>query len=187
MTTQWFKNSGDRIILLGETREDLGGTEYLKVVHYREQGSPPLLNFEVEKALQGCLLKMIQRGWIQSAPDCSDGGLAVTLAECCFSPLFGEESLSGADVQLVDGGRIRTDALLFGETPSRVVISVSPNAVLNVLSFAEECGVLAADIGQVGGQNLSIRVGRTSKIEVDLPISELFEIWNTSIKQYVID
>lgn len=187
VTTQWFKNPGDRIILLGATKEDLGGTEYLKIVHYREQGSPPLLNFEVEKALQGCLLKMIQRGWIQSAHDCSDGGLAVALAECCFSPFFGEGSLSGADVQLVDGGRIRTDALLFGETPSRVVISVSPNAALNVLSFAEECGVLAADIGQVGGQNLSIRVGRTPKIEVDLPISELFEIWNTSIKQYVID
>ena len=56
VTTQWFKNPGDRIILLGETKEDLGGTEYLKIVHYREQGSPPLLNFEVEKALQGCLL-----------------------------------------------------------------------------------------------------------------------------------
>ena len=91
--TQWFKNPGDRIILLGETKEDLGGTEYLKIVHYREQGRPPLLNLEVEKALQGCLLQMIQKGWIQSAHDCSDGGLAVALAECCFSPSLEELSL----------------------------------------------------------------------------------------------
>ena len=182
VTTQWFKNSGDRIILLGETREDLGGTEYLKIVHYREQGSPPLLNFGVEKTLQGCLLDMIQNGWVQSAHDCSDGGLAVTLAECCFSPSVGEESPLGANVQL-DAGRIRADALLFGETPSRVVISVSPKATPNVLSFAKECGVLAKDIGQVGGENLSIRVGRASKIEIDLPISELFKIWNNSLEQ----
>ncbi len=170
VTTQWFKNSGDRIILLGETREDLGGTEYLKVVHYREQGSPPMLNLEAEKVLQDCLLNMIQNGWIQSAHDCSDGGLAVALAECCFSPSIGERDLVGANVQL-DEDKLRTDALLFGETPSRVVISASPKDTPNVLSFSKECGLLAADIGQVGGEKLSIRVGRRSKNEDDLQYS----------------
>ena len=182
VTTQWFKNPGDRIILLGETKEDLGGTEYLKIVHYREQGSPPLLNFEVEKSLQNCLLKMIQNGWIQSAHDCSDGGLAVALAECCFSPSIGQGSPLGAVVQL-DKDRLRTDALLFGETPSRVVISVSPEAAPNVLSFTKECDVVAADIGQVGGQTLV--VGRVDKIEIDLPIYEVLERWESSLKQYL--
>ena len=186
VTTQWFKNSGDRIILLGETREDLGGTEYLKVVHYREQGSPPMLNLEAEKVLQDCLLNMIQNGWIQSAHDCSDGGLAVALAECCFSPSIGERDLVGANVQL-DEDKLRTDALLFGETPSRVVISASPKDTPNVLSFSKECGLLAADIGQVGGEKLSIRVGRRSKNEVDLPVSRLMERWNNSIEQLLSD
>ena len=73
--TQWFKQSGDAIILLGKTREDLGGTEYLKVLHHREQGSPPLLNLETEKAVQACTVRLIREGLVQSAHDCSDGDL----------------------------------------------------------------------------------------------------------------
>ncbi len=79
--TQWFKEAGDVIILLGRTREDLGGTEYLKIVHHREQGSPPLLNLEEEQAVQACTIQLIREGVVQSAHDCSDGGLAVALAE----------------------------------------------------------------------------------------------------------
>ncbi len=83
--TQWFKQEGDDIILLGIAREDLGGSEYLKVVHAREQGSPPYLSLDTEKALHDCVLSLIRDGLLQSAHDCSDGGLAVTLAESCIS------------------------------------------------------------------------------------------------------
>ena len=83
--TQWFKQDGDAILLLGKTREDLGGIEYLKVLHHREQGSPPFLSLETEKALHDFILQLIREGFVQSAHDCSDGGVVVALAECCIS------------------------------------------------------------------------------------------------------
>ena len=84
--TQWFKQAGDTVMLLGSTKEDLGGTEYLRVIHHREQGAPPYLSVETEKGLQACVLKLIREELVRSAHDCSDGGLAVALAECSLSP-----------------------------------------------------------------------------------------------------
>src|SRR5207249_7809137 len=91
------------IILLGTTKEDLGGTEYLRVIHHREQGTPPVFSPETEKAVQVCVLKLIGDGLLQSAHDCSDGGFAVTLAECCLS---GPAPL-GAVVRLSSNGQRR--------------------------------------------------------------------------------
>src|SRR5438094_6787208 len=85
LMTHWFKQAGDAIILLGTTKEDVGGTEYLRVIHHREQGTPPVFSPEIEKAVQAGVLKLIRDGLVRSAHDCSDGGLAVTLTECCFS------------------------------------------------------------------------------------------------------
>ena len=189
VTTQWFKNSGDHIIVLGETKEDLGGTEYLKVVHYREQGSPPWLTLETEKALHDCLLHMIQQGWIQSAHDCSDGGLAVTIAECCFSPQVTEGKALGANIHLKTEG-LRMDALLFGESPSRVVLSVLPEYADRVVGLAKERDVPAAIIGEVGGEHLVIEVAghsSTSGCQINAAVSQLFERWNTSLERKLHD
>ena len=179
VTTQWFQNPGDRVILLGETREDLGGTEYLKVVHYREQGSPPWLNLETEKALYVCMLRLIAEGLVQSAHDCSDGGLAVALAECCFSPHVARGGSLGATIQL-DADGLRTDALLFGESPSRIILSVSPGQAGHVLAIAREHEVPARDIGTVGENHLSIHVDEQPLI--DMPVATLFEQWNGSLE-----
>ena len=187
LMTQWFKHQGDRIIVLGETKEDLGGTEYLKIVHYREQGSPPWLNVATEQALQHGLLQMIQHGMIQSAHDCSDGGLAVTLAECCFSPHDAEEPSFGATIHLAADG-IRLDALLFGESPSRVVISVLPEQAEHVLAMAKENGIPAIDIGKVGSSDLIIEVAGydvTSGCYIQIGVSELFNTWKTSLEQMI--
>ena len=124
---------------------------------------------------------MIENGSIQSAHDCSDGGLAVALAECCFAPLVGKGSPLGADLQL-DAAGLRTDALLFGETPSRIVLSVSPNAAPNVLSLAKEYGVAASEIGYVGGDSLRIRVDKAPETQIDFSISDLFEKWNNKLE-----
>ncbi len=188
VTTQGFKNPGDRIIVLGETKEDLGGTEYLKVVHSREQGSPPWINLETEKALQACVLSLIREGLVQSAHDCSEGGLAVTLAESCLSPSSGQDRPLGVRVQLSQNG-LRRDALLFGETPSRVVLSVAPDRVDRVLEVAHEFDVPAAAIGEVGGEELRIHVlGETSggcQVEVDL--NTLSDCWYHSLERLVQD
>jgi phosphoribosylformylglycinamidine synthase len=153
--TQWFRHPGDLIILLGATGEDLGGTEYLQVVHSREQGSPPVLNLAVEKAMQQCLLKLIRLGLVNSAHDCADGGLAVALAECCISE---PDHPLGAVVRL-QAHELRYDALLFGESQSRAVLSVAPARAGDALRIAWDMGVPAAIIGVVVRERLRIEVG----------------------------
>lgn len=180
--TQWFKTPGDRILLFGETKEDLGGTEYLKVVHYREQGSPPWLNLEAEKALHDCVLQVIREGLARSVHDCSDGGLAVTLAECCFLPPETPDQSLGATVHLRARG-LRTDAVLFGESPSRAVASVSPARVQRVLTLAREYGVPVEDVGVVGGERLVVRVDGQAVDAINVPVSALYERWSQSLER----
>ncbi|MGQ0811601.1 MAG: AIR synthase related protein [Nitrospiraceae bacterium] len=180
--TQWFKQTRDVIILLGKTKDDLGGTEYLKIMHYREQGSPPFLNLEAEKALHVCMLTLVRNGLVQSAHDCSDGGLAVALAESCISspapPL-------GAVVQFQTQG-LRRDAALFGESQSRVVLSVKPTDREAVLRTAADQGVPAQVIGIVGGERLIIDIstdnqGPDCKVDVDLKTT--YDRWANAIER----
>lgn len=179
--TQWFKSEGDDIILLGPTREDLGGSEYLKVVQAREQGSPPYLNLDTEKGLQDCVLSLIRGGLLQSAHDCSDGGIAVALAESCIS---GSEWTRGAVVTLPKG-RLRNDAVLFGESQSRVVISVKPSQRQAVLDHAKSSGVPADVIGRVSGDRLviSVRHEGTEECLIDQPVSGLLDRWAYALER----
>jgi phosphoribosylformylglycinamidine synthase len=179
--TQWFREDGDAIILLGKTRDDLGGSEYLKVAQHREQGSPPFLSLETEKALHDFVLKVIREGLVQSAHDCSDGGLAVALAECCVS---GPSGARGAVVKL-GLGSLRCDALLFGESQSRIILSMRPDAVESLLSRAEAAGIPAAQIGTVGGNRLVIDVekgGLTGGCRIDLPIDQVSGRWARALE-----
>ena len=163
-----FKNEGDAILLLGETREELGGSEYLAYIHRRKIGKPPRVDLKHERALQQCMIDAAGRGWLQSAHDCSEGGLAVTLAECC---IMDEEHLVGAVIQFGahsskfiakapnDERRtmnIRSDALLFGESAGRIVISCARHLVEPLEQLAHRYGVAAALIGRVGGSRLAI-------------------------------
>jgi len=179
--TQWFKQEGDDIILLGSSRDDLGGSEYLKVVHSREQGSPPLLNLEAEQHLQDCVLSLIRAGLVQSAHDCSDGGLAVALAESCIST---EDRRLGAVVTL-PVGRLRRDAALFGESQSRVVLSSKPANREAVLDHARQRGVPAEVIGGVGGERFVayLRDAHSTTKTIDRPVSELYEAWANSLER----
>lgn len=179
--TQWFKAEGDDVFLLGSSREDLGGTEYLKVVHAREQGSPPYLSMEREKALHECVLSLIQDGLLQSAHDCSEGGLAVTLAECCMS---GPEQTFGAVLRLTRG-RLRKDAVLFGESQSRVVISATPVHRQAILDHATRYGVPVEVIGAISGTRLVMYVGDEQSTEkvIDQPVAMLYDRWALSLER----
>ncbi|HXV69710.1 MAG TPA: phosphoribosylformylglycinamidine synthase subunit PurL [Nitrospira sp.] len=179
--TQWFKSEGDEIVLLGSTREDLGGSEYVKVVHAREQGSPPFLSLEAEHALHGCVLALIRGGLVESVHDCSDGGLAVALAESCLS---GPDGGRGAEVR-VALGRLRKDAVLFGESQSRVVLSAKPAHRQAILREATRCGVPAQVIGSVQGERLVVHLENESGTNrvIDAPIAVLRDRWAGSLER----
>jgi phosphoribosylformylglycinamidine synthase len=186
ITTQWFKDEGDAIILLGEIADEadpllgLGGSAYLQVVDGKKTGSPPRCDLEIAKTLHTTLIGLIQSGLVKSAHDCSEGGLAVALAECGISQLVarGTPRLIGAMIDLSAKTGIRLDALLFGETQSRVVVTCQPQAAVKVVERAKLMGVPAVQIGKVGGDQLTVK---TATGEFFVPVTELHDVWWNAI------
>jgi phosphoribosylformylglycinamidine synthase len=130
--------------------------------------------------LHTTLLGLIQSGLVKSAHDCSDGGLAVALAESCISQLVARETprLIGAKIDLSTFKDVRLDALLFGETQSRVVITCKPLDAVKVVERAKLMGVSAVQIGKVGGNELTMK---TVTGEFSAPLTELHNAWWNSI------
>jgi phosphoribosylformylglycinamidine synthase len=151
VTTSHFKDAGDVILLLGELGDELGASHYLKVVHGRKEGRVPALDFAREKALHDALRALIAAGLVKSAHDCSEGGLAVALAECCI----GGAVRVGAEIDLGATGS-RIDQALFGESQSRVVISVAPGNAATALAQLATHGIPARRLGTVGSSELKI-------------------------------
>ena len=149
VVTPGFKVEGDTVLLLGETAEDLGGTEYLRAIHYREQGIPPSLNLARERAVQELVRAGIDRGLVRSAHDCSEGGLEVALAECAMAS---ENQGLGAAIVLESQG-LRTDSLLFSESQSRIIVSASPEDAAAIHRMSEESGVPCTNVGTVKTKN----------------------------------
>ena len=144
ITRATFQQDGDAILLLGEIGGELGGSEYLATIHRAVLGAPPRCDVEREKVVIDVLLDAIRSGVVSSAHDCSDGGLAVALAECCIANLEGQ---SGADVDLSSWGRLTDREILFGETQGRVVLSSA--APDRVIAIAAAAGVPCVEIGRV--------------------------------------
>ena len=174
---------GDAILLFGETREDIGGTEYLKVMHSREQGMPPWLDLEQEQSLQQCVLTLIQKGWVKSAHDCSEGGLLVTLAECCLTH---PSTPFGAQITLTQE-RLRLDALLFGESPSRVLVSVKQEHLDQIRQCIQDLGakIPMTLIGYVTDTELMDVTVQGPKNQTvchrSLPLTDLADRWHNSL------
>ncbi|MEW6412489.1 MAG: phosphoribosylformylglycinamidine synthase subunit PurL [Candidatus Zixiibacteriota bacterium] len=174
ITTQWFKKDGDIVFLLGENKEHLGASEYLHTIFRQTKGQVPPLDLQAERRLQDALLDAIKKGLIRSAHDCSEGGLAVALAECCIS---NRENQIGARITLDDS--IRADALLFGEVPSRVIISCEPSMVKHVSKLFTGAKVPFKEIGRVGGGRLKIND------LVDIDLASMDDSWYNAMSRFM--
>lgn len=170
--TSSFKAAGDLIVLLGDSADELGGSEYLALIHGRVQGKPPALDLAKEKALHHVVRTAIQQGLVRSAHDLSEGGLAVAVAECTF------ENQLGAVVE-VEKGVLRTDSLLFGESQSRVVLSLAPDKLSALQALAEEENVPLHVIGRTGGDRLQIFIDGNQY--VDQTVAQLRTVWQEGI------
>ena len=153
--SQNFKQEGDIIILLGYCREELGASEYLKEIHNLTKGNAPQLDLKLEQAVQKTALKAIEKGLVNSAHDCSEGGLAVALAECCIS---NKDKMIGANINNLNYD-MRLDALLFGESQSRIILSCSKDSVEKIRKIALEFKAPFCVIGKTGGRVLRILNG----------------------------
>lgn len=183
VTTQWFKEAGDKIVLLGATRNELGASELLSVLTGEAAGAVPQINFDAEKAVQQVCLTAIQNCLVRSAHDCSEGGLAVALAESCFSSY--RHNAIGAEIDLTEhataSGLENDLALLFSESPSRILLSVKPENVERLKELAVQAGVSCAVIGEVGGETLKIFCRGEEWLSDS--VSRMQSVWKSALPQ----
>ncbi|MFZ3072118.1 MAG: phosphoribosylformylglycinamidine synthase subunit PurL [Thermodesulfobacteriota bacterium] len=171
--TQHFKDEGDIIALVGITKDELGGSEYLKIVHNMDRGMPPSIDMDIEKKAHDACREAVRSGILKSAHDLSEGGLAIALAEACFSP----NGLIGAVIEIKGG--LRPDSLLFGESQSRVIISFGAKDLKEVERICLKHGAPFEVIGKTGGRVLKINGF------IETPIEKIFDAWKGSFKRYV--
>ena len=172
ITTSYFKDDDDLIYILGEDFEELGGSEYLKVIHGKVAGNSPKIDLTIEKKLHETLLKLIDQKLIKSAHDISEGGVVSALAECC---IINRGKLIGAEINIPV--KNREDFSLFSESQSRIIISIAmgnKNCVENILNEANQYFCL---VGKTGGRSLIIN----SKLYFDL--SHLEDIYYNTISR----
>jgi phosphoribosylformylglycinamidine synthase len=173
ITTQWFKNAGDVVILAGQAGNELGGSQFLKVCHGRKQGPPPHVDLELEIKVQNAVRDLIREGLVKSAHDCSEGGLAVTLTECCLNP----SGFLGVDVDL-NFSDTATE-ILFNESQSRIVISVAADNAEKAMSILQERRVPCRQLGKVGDDELRIRINEET---FRWSIVDLYDDWFNAIR-----
>ena len=173
VTTSHFKGAGDAILLVGSVGDELGGSHFLKIIHGRKMGPVPRMDFAREIALHDAVRALIKARLVKSAHDCSEGGLAVAIAESCIS---GKQSI-GAEIALGDGG-LRLDQALFNEAQSRIVLSVTGTNAAAVLLLLEMRGVPARRIGTVGGDSLKITAAGET---LNWPVADLHDAWYHAI------
>jgi phosphoribosylformylglycinamidine synthase len=171
ITTQDFKKEGDVILLLGETKAELGGSEFQKVLHGVTEGRPPRLDLDAEKRLLDAVLEAIRQGLVASAHDLSEGGLAVALAESCIGGGL------GAKVRI--STELRGDFALFSESQSRILLSASPEKAAELETFLRARGVPVQTIGTVQGQDLTIEIN--GKPVIVSPVDQLEKVWKDAI------
>src|SRR5437588_1484728 len=209
ITTQWFKEAGDFIILVGtvagiddagaginDPGYNLGGSRYLKVCHGLKIGAPPQVDFGHEIKVQNAVRDLIREGLAKSAHDCSEGGLAVAVAECCFNP----EKLFGAEIDCSHGPAGRSDrtshppphsygaatsdvaTVLFNESQSRIVISVAPTDLEKTISILNDSAVSFKQLGKVAAAELCIRVNEET---FRWQVGDLYDGWWNAIRRAV--
>jgi len=175
--TQDFKSEADLVVLLGENKPDLSGSEYLYLVHKQKKGNPRI-DMNMEKAVQEACLEAIESGIINSAHDCSEGGLGVTLAESCIANANG---MLGAVIKLDDlkNKDIRIDEILFAEAPSRIVVSLNKDKLGALEKILKRLSVPYQILGNITGEKLVVQY--EEKTIIDLPLTTLSDTWRKAI------
>ncbi len=153
----------------------MGGSVYLKEIYSQERGSPPLLRLDREKALQQVILRANDQGLLSSARALSLGGIAMALAKCCIHSKIGAELT-------IASSKIRPDAVLFSESPSRVLVTVREEKQDQLKALLDEQELLYLVLGKTGGTDLTIQVG--DKVAVNLSVKEMESAHQTGLSQH---
>ena len=182
LATQWFKGAGQRIALLGPDAVSLGGSEYLWALHARVAGRLAPLDLELERRVQAAVRAAVGAGLVTAAHDCAEGGLAVALAESCVTGTRATGTAGiGCEVTLPTGRRL--DETLFGEGPSRVLVTVEPARQREFEALMAESAIPWRWIGMTGGERLSVRVERG--VLVDVAVDRIEHAWRSGFERHM--
>jgi phosphoribosylformylglycinamidine synthase len=174
--TQWFKEAGHRIALLGPDAVSLGGSEYLWTLHGRLAGRLAPLDLEIERRVQSAVRAAVGAGLVTAAHDCAEGGLAVALAEACVTG-----GVVGCEVSVERGRRL--DETLFGEGPSRVLVAVEPARQREFEALMAESAIPWRWIGTTGGERLVVRAG--GSVVADVPVDRIEHAWRSGFERHM--
>jgi phosphoribosylformylglycinamidine synthase len=170
-----FANAGDLVALAGTTRDELGGSEFLRTIRGRDEGPCPQIDLEAERRVVDLLVALAMHRKLSSAHDLSDGGLAVALAECAMR--------SGRGAQITLDASLRPSALLFGESTGRALVTFAASSRSAIEASAEQIGVPLAVIGAVGGERLEISAG--GRRLIDEPVAGLSNLWSKAFAKAI--
>ena len=180
LATQWFKATGHRIALLGPDAVSLGGSEYLWTLHGRVAGRLAPLDLEMERRVQSAVRAAVQAGLVTAAHDCAEGGLAVAIAESSVSGTRTGAAV-GCDVTVERGRRL--DETLFGEGPSRVVVSVEAARQREFEALMAESAIPWRWIGTTGGERLTVRAA--GRVVADVAVDRIEHAWRSGFERHM--
>lgn len=177
ITKQWVREAGTKLVLLGGTPYELGGSQFLGLIHGLKTGDAPVVDLGAEERLGNTVRTLIRAGLVLAAHDLSEGGLLVAVSEMLFAP----DTTFGAKLDLAAAGGARSDSLLFGESQGRVVLAVQGASALRVISESHMQGVAAAVIGEVTADGaLAVK---TKAFTATWPTADLRRVWETAIEE----
>ena len=184
LVTPWFKSPGDLVLLLGENRDELGGSDYLWQIYHQERGLVPELDWAREIAVQQACRALMAEGAARSAHDCAEGGLAVALAEAALGTV-NDRALNrvgrplGAVITLEPSTGGRLDGLLFGESQSRIIMTIQEDMIDKATLVLKQYAAPWSVIGRVGGERLTVVVGRDrlARTVIDIEVMALHNSW----------
>ncbi len=177
---QHFRKRGAMVALVGEVTGELGGSEYLKIVHRKVAGRPPRLDVDKLRKAHALVLALGRAGVLHSAHDVSDGGLAAAFVECCIS---GPERIGL--VGTLAHEKLTPHEILFGEEPGRFVVSFFQEHAEHVKTIVAAHGAPFTIVGSTGDDALTLRILGKARVELDVPLAELAAAWEGGFRRVV--
>ena len=173
-------NSGDSLIMIGDTKDELGGSEYSEYIHKFIGGKCPAVDFSESKKNMNCVLDIIENELIKSAHDCSKGGLSIAISELCMINQIG----CNVSLEKIPGEKLDSDKILFSESHSRYLLTIENKNLSKLEETLKKYGVSYSLIGEFTGD--SICFSSDSKPIIDLSVDKAHKTWFNSLKEMVL-
>jgi phosphoribosylformylglycinamidine synthase len=172
-------SQNDILVIIGETKDELGGSEYYEYIHNLIGGSCPTVNFELSKATMDAVLVLIDDNLVNCVHDCSKGGIAIAVSELCINNQIG--CIMSLDE--IPGQKLKPDDILFSESPSRYILAVNQKNIKKTTAFLEQKKIPYGIIGKFSGSNIVFK-NKAKKI-IDLRIDKAQEKWLNSLESLI--